>query len=447
MRTRSAVLFLGFAGFHLVRLQRPGAHPHAPAHDNRPCSAARDRCHPRGRAVATPHTHLRADAHLSAAPVGVPTHRALSISVRLDRRCAECAPAVDPTSGDLWQVDLRGVDLRHLDVSDAFETLLLSDFDTRTRWPDAERMLQEYDPQVVLDLGKAPGLGLRRLHAQGITGRNVGIAIIDQTLLVDLQEYADRLQVYEETDDIQGGWLQAQMHGPAVASIAVGQTVGVAPEADLYYIASAMCSSGTHESIDFACLAESVYRVLEINKQLLAERQIRVLSMLIGWSPGDAGYDEIQAAALAAKEAGLLLICSSVEDVHGFRLHGLGRTPFADPNDFEIYTPGLWWAEQFYAGQVASGTLLVPMDSRTTASPAGSQDCAFYRSGGWSWSIPYIAGAYALAAQSRPDITPDAFWRTALRTGTTIEIHHDGRTLSLGPILNPEALIAALRAP
>ena len=28
------------------------------------------------------------------------------------------------------------------------------------------------------------------------------------------------------------------MHGPAVASIAVGKTVGVAPEADLYYISS-----------------------------------------------------------------------------------------------------------------------------------------------------------------------------------------------------------------
>jgi len=87
------------------------------------------------------------------------------------------------------------------------------------------------------------------------------------------------------------------------------------------------------------------------------------------------------------------------------------------------------------------------MDSRTTASPTGSQDYAFYRSGGWSLSIPYIAGAYALAAQVDPDLTPYEFWRTALQTGTTIEIDHDGRTFSLGPILNPEALIAALRAP
>ena len=88
----------------------------------------------------------------------------------------------------------------------------------------------------------------------------------------------------------------------------------------------------------------------------------------------------------------------------------------------------------------------MPMESRATASPSGPQDYAFYRSGGWSWSILYIAGAYALAAQVRPDITPDLFWMTALGTGTTIDVLHDGRTFSLGPILNPEALIAALRA-
>jgi len=322
----------------------------------------------------------------------------------------------------------------------------MADFDSATRWPAADRLPPSFNPQTILELGKDPGLGIRRLHAQGITGRNVGIAIIDQTLLVDHEEHADRLQVYEETDDIQGGWLSSQMHGHAVASIAVGRTIGVAPEANLYYIASAMCYSSSSETVDFACLAESVYRVLEINEELPDGRKIRVLSMSIGWSPGDKGIDEIRAAAEAAREAGLLVICSSVEDVHGFRFHGLGRLPTEDPNEFESYGPGLWWAAQFYAGQAGAEALLVPMDSRTTASPGGTAEYAFYQSGGWSWSIPYIAGAYALAAQVRPDITPDVFWQTALRTGTMIELVHDGQTFPLGPILNPGALIAALRA-
>ncbi|MCJ7677938.1 MAG: hypothetical protein MUO35_09485, partial [Anaerolineales bacterium] len=105
------------------------------------------------------------------------------------------------------------------------------------------------------------------------------------------------------------------------------------------------------------------------------------------------------------------------------------------------------WAERFFAGDVASGTLMVPMESRTTASPGGVKEYAFYRSGGWSWSIPYIAGVYALAAQVRPDITPDEFWSTALATGRTISLVHAGRTIPFGPILDAEALITALRAP
>ena len=267
-----------------------------------------------------------------------------------NRGALQALPAVDLQSTDPWELDLRSMDLSLLDLRDSGEALTIASFDTETRWPGAGLLPAGFDPPAILELGKDPGLGVRRLHAQGITGRNVGIAIIDQTLLVDHEEYADRLQVYEEADDIQGGWLQPQIHGPAVASIAVGRTVGVAPEADLYYIATAMCNTGSHESIDFACLAMAVHRILEINDELPANRKIRVLSISVGWAPGDTGYEEIQAATQEAKEAGLLVICSSVEAVHGFRFHGLGRMQTADPNEFGSYGPGVWWAEEFYAG-------------------------------------------------------------------------------------------------
>jgi hypothetical protein len=62
------------------------------------------------------------------------------------------------------------------------------------------------------------------------------------------------------------------------------------------------------------------------------------------------------------------------------------------------------------------------MDSRGTASPTGYDDYVFYRQGGWSWSIPYIAGLYALACQVKPDITPEVFWSKALETGDAVEI-------------------------
>lgn len=93
----------------------------------------------------------------------------------------------------------------------------------------------DFDPSRQLELRKDPGLGVRRLHERGIDGHGISIGIIDQPLLVDHVEYRDRLRSYEEIHSPAGA--PAQMHGPAVASIAVGRTVGVAPGADVYYIA------------------------------------------------------------------------------------------------------------------------------------------------------------------------------------------------------------------
>jgi hypothetical protein len=86
------------------------------------------------------------------------------------------------------------------------------------------------------------------------------------------------------------------------------------------------------------------------------------------------------------------------------------------------------------------------MDSRTTASPTGVEDYVFYREGGWSWSIPYLAGMYALAAQVNPDITPEEFWETALKTGRTIQLPHDGKDYEFGVILDPQTLIDTLKS-
>jgi hypothetical protein len=68
----------------------------------------------------------------------------------------------------------------------------------------------------------------------------------------------------------------------------------------------------------------------------------------------------------------------------------------------------------------------------------------FSRINGTSWTMPYLAGVYALAVQVNPDITPDRFRQTALRTGRTIQVKRGEKTYPLGPIIDPVALIAAL---
>lgn len=348
----------------------------------------------------------------------------------------------DPHSSDLWQVDLRSADLTGLDLSDSGDVLSHASFDDKTIWPEAAKMPSDFDWRHILEMGKNPGLGVRQLHAQGITGKGIGVAIIDQTLLVDHQEYVNQLKLYEETWEVP--WLDAMsIHGAAVASIAVGKTVGVAPEADLYYFATESCYG--RDQTDFTCLAKIVRRILEVNQTLPQDHRIRALSMSIGWMPGDQGYAEITSAVEEARADGIFVVNTVLEDTYGFELFGLGREPLSDADAPFSYMPADWWADNFYNGAVPSRMLLVPMDSRTIASPTGFSDYVFYRQGGISWSIPYVAGTYALAAQVKPDITPEEFWATALETGRTIQIMHDGKSYSFGMILDPQALIAALQ--
>ena len=356
-------------------------------------------------------------------------------------------PHFDPNSSNNYQIDFRASNLTDLDLSKSMDLLNLANFDSWTKWPAADKLPAGFSVQQTMEMGKDPGLGMRELHGKGITGRGVGIAIIDQTLLADHQEYASQLRVYEEAEDVTGGWLQTSTHGPAVASFAVGKTVGVAPDADLYFIASGVCQGGvTDANADFTCLAKDVLRVIAINQRLPEGRKIRVLSMSIGWGKGQKGYPEMTSAVNKANAAGIFVVSSSIDDSYGFHFQGLGRNSQQDPNQFASYLPGAWWAQGFYAGNInLTKTLLIPMDARTTASPTGIHDYAYYGEGGWSWVVPYIAGMYALACQVDPGITPQDFWSTALQTGKTTQVEHNGKPYSLGAILDPQALIAAVQ--
>jgi len=357
--------------------------------------------------------------------------------------CAAPATSAQPKLAD-W----RGQSLSEDNFLYSKTDLFMATFDTRTKWPSADKLPQDFDPQKIMELGKDPGLGVRELHEQGITGKGIAIAVIDQVLLKDHVEYKDRLKFYEEMEDAKlerSNGVGYGMHGPAVSSIAVGQTVGVAPGADLYYVATSdMCDSTGVENFNFSCRANAIRRVVEINKTLPEGQKIKVLSMSFGWWPQGKGYENIKAAVDEAKAQGIFVISSNLPETDGMQFLGLGREPLSDPNQFESYLPGLFWEEDFYTGKLSKQMLLVPMDSRTTASQQGPEHYAFYRDGGLSWAIPYLAGMYALAVQVKPEITPEEFWKLTLETGQTIQVKYGWKNYELGTILDPQALIAAL---
>lgn len=352
-----------------------------------------------------PHTLLTKDG------AGIVRHPA---PAKADLGALSSLPTFDPAkAADPFQVDLRGRDLRKLDLRGRWADLQQASFDSHTRWP--RQLPESFDPARTMAQNKTPGLGLRALHQQGITGRGVGIGIVDMELLVDHEEYRGRLKLYEEIhspDD------EAGMEGGAAASIAVGRNVGVAPEADLYYLAVGLSEGEirTSKDVNFTWVAQAINRLLDLNGALPAGRKIRVIAVPTNWAAQQTGYAETMQAVARAKQEGVFIVSCNLADTYGLPFHGLGRDPVSDPEQLASYGPTVWEA---HAGDNA---LFLPMDARVTAAPTGARDYVFYRYGGWSWVAPYLAGLYALACQVKPDITPEAFWRTALETGTPLGI-------------------------
>ncbi|MDU5211600.1 MAG: hypothetical protein E6441_17940, partial [Clostridium sp.] len=127
--------------------------------------------------------------------------------------------------------DIYGIiDLRTTKVDSQYlNRLSLSDlndfmnFDDLTEWP--KYLPKGFDPQKLLEEGKEKKLNLQKVHDKGYNGAGVGIAMIDQTLLVDHVEIKDNLKFYKAFSKEKE---VASMHGVEMASIAVGKNVGVA---------------------------------------------------------------------------------------------------------------------------------------------------------------------------------------------------------------------------
>lgn len=346
-------------------------------------------------------------------------------------------PDLDENMG----LDLRGSDASGLDLVRESGLLNLVTFDSSTVWPEA--LPEKFSPEQIMETGKNPGFGIRALHEQGITGEGVSIAIVDQALNPEHAEYADNLMNYEL---LHCSDQAAQMHGSAVTSIAVGKTCGVAPGADVCYIASTFGTYGIRGmKMNLNYMADSIDRVLEINTLLPEEKKIRVISISRGFS-SEKGADEVRAAIERAKEEGVFVITTSTEANYGFVLMGLGKEQTSDPDDVSVYRPGHFWSENFYRNGIGDPdrVLLVPMDARTYASWYDPDGYEFASSGGLSWSVPWLAGLYALCLQVDGDLTPEEFIQTALETGTVQMIEHEGTSYELGTVVNPAALIEAL---
>src|SRR3989344_2861528 len=326
--------------------------------------------------------------------------------------------------------DFRGKDLSEENFSNvSIDVLQTIEFDTETIWPEKEKLPKNFNPEKLLEESKNPGLGIKELHEQGITGQGVVVAIIDHL------EYKNSIVSYTEYDGAEKE--EISMHGPAVTSLLVGKDCGVAPGAKLVYKAAPAGRS-------FLSEAQALTDIIEGNKNVPQNEKVRVVSCSIGYmlEKPEPGLNEWVNALEKAREAGIFVV-----DVGGNQIDipfSGGGSP-ENKNDFESY---LSWLREDEGNEelnkiISEGNIdeilkklrevkkddlanisdidlkkkieahlderkkeiVVPSDYRTMASSWNKEGQYMYNGrGGISWSVPFLAGLFALILQVNPNI-------------------------------------------
>ncbi|WP_457565726.1 hypothetical protein [Caldithrix abyssi] len=323
-------------------------------------------------------------------------------------------------NGDLRKLNhfdgLQNVSLKQLDLRTELPMLESLPFDSETEWPGADSLPAGFDPRRLLEEGKNPGLGIRALHAQGITGRGVGLAVIDQPLLMEHEEYAGRLARYDATG-LAG--FPPQMHGSPIASVAVGKDIGVAPEATLSYFAVPMWKK------DNSGYIRALRMIFDLNEHLPEEETIRVVSISDGRFASKKRYAEWQAVLRDARETGLFVVTCDTSDWH---FGTLTLKESADPDSVDNYQAGKY--------SFPDDVIRIPTGNKTFASHKGAEVYFYDREGGRSWAAPYLAGLAALAFQVNQRISPQKI--KTLLIGTAIHT-------TAGPVVNPLGFIEQVK--
>lgn len=322
-----------------------------------------------------------------------------------------------------------GRDFRDKDMSGlSREFMAFQTFDGHTKWPSPGKLPAGFDSQAWLEAGRNPGLSVRELHRQSITGHGIPVAVIDKYIEEEHLEMGNRL-VYHPMETPQARFFQYRLHfhGQACASVLAGQTLGVAPGAQIHYFAVPDDGRNTANY----CLA--LEELLKVNAGLAPGGKIRIVTISDGIDRQDAAlFQRWQELSGKARQEGVAVVTSGSLYLN---FTWGGCPPWLDRNDPENYTVSPWPREN---DKEHSAKVLIPADYRTTAYPEDTASYAYWGEGGFSWAIPYVGGLAALAWSQNPALTFEEIVRLLQETATATR-----RGLR---VVNPAGFLAAVRA-
>ena len=293
---------------------------------------------------------------------------------------------------------------------DILSTLI---FNESTKWTD------DTLPKMLIEYGKHCPFGIEDLHKKGITGKGVTVAIIDQPLALNHPEYDGKILHYK--DFCKDGGISS-MHGPAVTSLLVGNTIGVAPGAKVVYAA---CPTWTANS---KYPVKAFDWIMEVNKTLPESEKIKFISVSAAFGEKKLFKKHSKLWLINVKEVQESGVCV-VECTEGNRFVGAGYVDF-ETKEFVYGFPD----RRMRCKQV--GEVHVPNSLRTVAESYDNNNFSYTYCGhgGLSWGIPFAVGTLCLGQQVAPKKTAFELKQALIDTAAENEC-----------IINPKKFIAKVK--
>lgn len=300
-------------------------------------------------------------------------------------------PIVEITKVVPYQ-DVRWNDLRKIESQLDSSMIRNLIFNEKTKWP---KKYKAFASSLFIK-GKNPGLGIYELHKQGITGKGVTVAIMDQNICLDHPEFAGKIiEYYDAGCNLPS--TSSSMHGPAVVSLLIGDSIGTAPGAKIYYVAEPSWTA------DAKYKADGLNWIIDKNRTLPEGEKIRTVSVSAIPSgpktPFTKNNNLWDSAYSRAIKTGLIIIDCTLDK-------GILSACYYDidnPDNIYLCKPGFPNKSQ----DIDSNRIFVPTSLRTVAEEfrKGRHSYIYFGHGGISWAAPYLVGVLALGWQLRPDIS------------------------------------------
>lgn len=233
---------------------------------------------------------------------------------------------------------------------------------------------------------------VQRLHDLGIDGSGINVAVIDFTFETVPNELKESLVSFKNCNEN----AEVHFHGTITSSQICGKNLGIVPKSKLWFY-------GTGQGMN-NIVKDDLIALNDIYEQNKKGANIKIINISSSVQRENPEFEEIYEKLL---HQGCYIIDSPV---FGKDFTSINQ----DSNTGELYYSD--WQLLSMDNSELMSKIAIPTGGKMTPLITTENDYLYCGQATYSWSIPILAGYFALALQVNPNLTYDEFVELAHRT-------------------------------